>query len=124
LRQKVGELEHRSKSQETQLQRADLENRRATARAEKAEVDLEATGKELAALRLREAAIIELEKKAAVSDAKSGAYHDILHTIFKPSVVRETIQTMIAVPPPVQGQYGTQYATTMPVTNVNERSKE
>jgi hypothetical protein len=39
--------------------------------------------------------------------------------------VRETIQTMIAMPPPVNNQYGQPvYATTMPVTNVNEKSKE
>ena len=124
LRQKVGELDTRAKHQESQLFRANHDIRTEQARAERAETSLKKVEAELDALKKREAAIVGLEKSAAVSDAKAAAYHDILHTIFKPSVVRETIQTTIAMPPPQQGQYGMQYATTMPVTNVNETTKE
>jgi hypothetical protein len=60
-----------------------------------------------------------------VAEARATTAIEMFNVVFRPSVIRETIQTQIAMPPPVQEQYGMQYATTtIPVVNTNTTTNE
>jgi chromosome segregation ATPase len=73
----------------------------------------------------RESVMTANETAKAVAEARATTAIEMFHAVFRPSAVRETIQTQIAMPPPVQGPHGVMtYPTTMPVTNTNTITKE
>lgn len=83
-----------------QAQNSDLSKQLSNSREQVATLTANASAVTLreATVMVRESKITELEKSAAVSAAKSDVYSTVFNTIFRNTVVRESMTKQVAVP--------------------------